>query len=76
MPSPVSCLSSVHRRWLKQMAYKSMLSVHPCLTELLIGKICDRKPFICTAGVALLYIFLIRRRNFSLCPCFRSVANK
>jgi hypothetical protein len=58
------------------MAYNSMLSGHPCLTELLTGKGCDRKPFICIADVALLYIFLMRRRNCSLCPCLLSVSNK
>jgi hypothetical protein len=59
MRRPVSWLSSVFSNGLRKMAYRSILSGHPCLTELLIGKGFDRKPFIHTEDVALSYRFLM-----------------
>jgi len=52
--SPVRCPSSIYSSGLRQTAYGTMPNGHPCLTEHLIAMGWDRKPFICTADVALL----------------------
>jgi hypothetical protein len=76
MRSPDRCLSSVLSNGFRQMSYSNILIGHLCLTELFIGMGLYRKPFICTADDALLYIFWIRRQKCSLKPCSRCIAIK
>jgi len=69
-------VSSIQRNGFIHTVNSSMLSGHPCLMPLQMSIGNDTCPLTCTEGVALVYIFFNRVKNFGLNPKCSSTLNK